>query len=138
MKNKTIKKEGIIDLKIIKSSNRKITTVRQLKRKYDNLPLNFLFGIDDEIDYQCPIIDEYIEKIESCRESLLKAKRARTLESKNTHLLKAIYSIENIDIVLDTTTRDNFVKLRKYANQWKSFSIKLLNASKTPEKFMIK
>ena len=115
-----------------------MTSVKQLKRKYDNLPLSFLYGIPNEIEHQCPIIDEYIEKIESCRESLNKAKRARSLDRKNSHILKAIYILENMDSNLDEITRENFSNLREYAKQWKLFAIKILDFTKSPEKFMTK
>lgn len=118
--------------------NKRVTTVRQLKRKYNDLPLSFLYGIPQELEFQCPMIDEYIEKIESCRESLKKAKRARTLETKNSHVLKAIYSLENMDTNLDEITRNNFESLREYAKQWKLFAIRLLDFTKSPEKFLSK
>ena len=41
-----------------------IKTVNELKKKYRHLPLHFLFGIEKEIEHQCPSLDEYLEKIE--------------------------------------------------------------------------
>lgn len=125
-------------MKVVRTEIRNVTTVKQLKRKYNDLPLSFLFGLDDEIDFQCPIIDEYIEKIEACRKSLEKAKRARNLDAKNGHILKAIYALEHLDTNLDVKTRNNFMALREFANQWKQLTIKLLNASRKPETFMKK
>lgn len=120
----------------VDKAKRKVTTVKQLKRKYNNLPLSFLFGIGQELEFQCPIIDEYIEKLESCRNHLAKAKRARTIESKNGHILKALYAINEMDVDLDNKTRDNFAELREYAKKWKSFAIRILDETKNPEKFV--
>ena len=53
-----------------------VKTVNQLKKKYEEVPLAFLYGIQTELEYQCPSIDEYIEKIEECK------KKIKTLESK--------------------------------------------------------
>ena len=39
-------------------------SVEELKKKYKNLPLHFLFGIEKEIEHQCSILDEYLEKLD--------------------------------------------------------------------------
>ena len=117
---------------------KEVTTVRQLKRKYDDVPLSFLFGISQEVDYQCPTIDEYIDKIELCRRHLDKAKRARTLETKDGHILRAMYALSDIDVDLDKKTRENFIRLRETVREWKGLAIRLLNVTRTPEKFVTK
>jgi len=117
---------------------KEVKTVRQLKRKYDEVPLSFLFGIQPEVDYQCPSIDEYIEKIEACRKYLNKAKRARTVETKDGHILRAMYALSNLDDELDKKTRNNFISLREAVREWKGLAIRLLNATRTPEKFVTK
>lgn len=117
---------------------KEVKTVKQLKRKYDEVPLSFLFGIQPEVDYQCPVLDEYIDKIDACRNHLDKAKRARTIETKDGHILRAMYALADLDNGLDTKTRENFVSLRESVREWKSLAIRLLNATRTPEKFVTK
>lgn len=117
---------------------KEIRTVRQLKKKYSEVPLNFLFGIPEELEYQCPSIDEYISKLEDCRASLEKAKRARTLETKDGHIVKALYAIHELDNKLDNSVRTNFISLREFALEWKRLTIKLLNATKNPENYILK
>ena len=138
MRKKLLVKAKVPKMKVLRTEKNIVTTVRQLKRKYNDLPLSYLYGIDDEIDFQCPIIDEYIEKIAACKESLAKAKRAKSMKTKSGHILKAMYAIEHLDSNLDVKTRGNFIAIREYADQWKSLAIELLNASKTPESFMKK
>lgn len=113
-------------------------TVYQLRKKYDGVPLSYLYGIEDEIDFQCPIIDDYIDKIQECKNILAKAKRAKRLETKDGHIMKALHILHNIDTELDEVTRGNFIKLRDYADSWKKLAIRLLNASRNPEKYMPK
>ncbi len=125
-------------LKVLKSNISKVSTVRQLKRKYNDLPLSYLFGIIDEIDYQCPRIDSYIDEVLACKSSLIKARRARKLDSKNAHLLEAMYKIDQLDEKLDRDVRDSFIKLREYADQWKRLALLAINDSKNPEKYLKK
>ena len=127
------KKPGMI----ANRSSKDIKTVRQLKKKYNEVPLGFLFGIPDELDFQCPNKDEYMDKIIECQTALNKAKRARTLESKDGHILKALFAIKDLDTTLDNNVRTNFIDLRSFAKEWKRLAIKLLNASKNPEKYIL-
>lgn len=120
------------------SKPKEIRTVRQLKKKYNEVPLNYLFGIPDELEYQCPSIDDYISKLEDCRAALEKARRARTLETKDGHIVKALYTIHELDDKLDKSVRTNFISLREFALEWKRLAIKLLNASKSPENYILK
>lgn len=117
---------------------KEIRTVKQLKRKYNEVPLNFLFGIPDELEYQCPHLDDLIAKLEECHEALMRAKRARTTETKDGHIVKALFAIRDLETKLDVEVRTNFVNLREFAKEWKRLTIRLLNASKKPENFILK
>lgn len=118
------------------SSKSKVDTVEKLKKKYSGLPTSFLFSIDKEIEFQCPIIDDYISKIEKCRSHLEKAKRAKNTETKDIQILTALYYLENLDIHLDTITRENFISLREVLKQWKNLALKAIDETKSVEKFL--
>lgn len=114
----------------------KIDTVEKLKKKYHGLPTSFLFSIDKEIEYQCPSIDEYITKIEKCKNHLEKAKRAKSTETKDVQIVNALYYLENLDTELDTITREKFVSLREVMKQWKFLALKAIDETKSVEKFL--
>ena len=67
-----------------------------------------------------------------------KAKRARTIETKDGHILRAMYALSGLDDDLDKKTRSNFIGLRESVMEWKGLAIRLLNATRTPEKFVTK
>ncbi len=115
---------------------KRIDSVEKLKKKYSGLPTSFLFAIDQEIDFQCPIIDDYIEKLEKCKRHLTKAKRAKTTETKDIQILSALYFLEDIDEQLDTVTRGNFIALREVLKQWKHLALKAIDETKSVEKFL--
>ena len=112
------------------------STVKNLKKKYSNIPSHFLFSIKDPLEFQCPLIDENIEKITKCKDLLNKAFNAKSLDTKNAHILSALYSISNLDTHLDEIMRSNFENLREYSGQWKKLAIEALDASGDPEKFV--
>lgn len=128
----------VINLKRVKpaTSNSKPKTVAELKRKYHQLPLNFLFGIEKEIDYQCESIDQYLSKLEECKDFLIKIRRSKSLESAQIQAVSGLHSINQLDNDLDTVTRCKFEELRSYAEAWKALAIEAINETKNPEKFL--
>lgn len=53
-------------------------TVKALKKKYQELPLHFLFGIEKEIEHQCPALDDYLDELDKVKEQLYKIIRVLT------------------------------------------------------------
>lgn len=132
----TVKK--VIPLKKSKSlaSVKAPRTISELKRKYKDLPLHYLFGIEKEIDHQCDSIDDYIAKIKRCQQQLQRMKKAKNLEEVHLIAVTAQYEIINLPVQLDEITRINFEKLRAYAEAWKQLAIEAMNSSKQPEQFV--
>ncbi len=121
----------------IRSRNKTVPlNFKSLKKKYDDIPSHFLFSIEDPLDYQCPSIDEYIEKIQNCKSLLKEAFESKNEETKNAKILNAFFSIHNIDNDLDEKTRANFIKIRDYASQWKKLAIDCIDRSGNPEKYV--
>lgn len=118
------------------SSKQKITTIGDLRRKYDTLPLSFIFGISEEIEHQCPSIDQYLLQLEKTKRVLQKIRRCQDLDKAKVHAATALHALNTLPDDLDLTTRGNFEKLRETTKEWKQLAIKAINATKTPEKFI--
>ncbi len=116
-------------------SNLKKNKIQDLKKKFPGVPSHFLFGIDEPIEFQCPNIDDYIEKVKSSQECLKKAFKSSNTDIKNAHIISAFFTISNLDEELDIITRDNFMQLREHAYQWKGLALRLLNDIEKPEKY---
>lgn len=125
-------------LKLVHHTKKKkpIKTVANLKKKYDDLPLNFIFGITEEIDYQCPTLNEYLKEIEKIKEALKKIRRCKSLDSAKLHAAKALHSLEPLEKEIDETTRNNFELLREFGCEWKQLAIRAIDETKNPEKFV--
>jgi hypothetical protein len=128
----------VVTLKRVKptTSNSKPQTVAEMKRKYSQLPLHFLFGIEKEIDFQCESIDQYIFKIEESKDFLKKIRKCKTLESAQIQAVNCLHSMDKVDANLDIITRCKFEELRSYAEAWKKLAIAAINETKNPEKFL--
>ncbi len=111
-------------------------TVAELKRKYRHLPLHFLFGIEKEIDYQCPSLDEYMMQLYEIKTALEKVRKCKSLEMAKIHAATALHSISTLPDDIDLNTRTNFEKLRKTADDWKRLAIDAINETKNPAKFI--
>lgn len=121
--------------KLVKRQDR-IQTVRGLKKKYGDVPSHFLFSIKSPVEYQCPLIDDNIDKITNCKEKLHKAFNAKSLDSKNALISAALFAISDLEKNLDEVTRNNFIELREYAKEWKKLAIEVLDNSGHPEKYV--
>ena len=119
-----------------RSPRKVVQRAKKLKEKYKNVPSHFLFNIDSPIDYQCPIIDENIDKLKDCKNLLKSAFEAKTLEGKDALILSAFYKISKLDDHLDQVTRKNYEELREYADQWKKLALDAINKSNNPEEFL--
>ena len=111
-------------------------SIPEMKKKYRHLPLHFLFGVEKEIDYQCPTLDEYLEKLEEVKIALEKIRRCKSLEMAQIHSATALHSMTNLPSDIDQVTRGNFEKLRKTSENWKQLALTAINETKDPEKFL--
>ena len=111
-------------------------TVAEIKRKYRYLPLHFLFGIEKEIDYQCPSLDEYLVQLEEVKTVLEKIRRCKSLEMAKIHAASGLHSIATLPDNIDVVTRTNFEKIRRTAESWKQLAIEAIDETKDPNKFL--
>lgn len=111
-------------------------SVAEMKKKYRQLPLHFLFGIKKEIDFQCPLLDEYLEKLEEVKMALEKIRKSTDLETSQILAAGALHSIDNVPNGIDMVTRINFENLRKTSEDWKQLAIAAINETKNPERFL--
>lgn len=111
-------------------------SVAELKKKYKQLPLHFLFGIEKEIEHQCPILDEYLEKLTEVKYSLEKIRKSKDLKSVQIDAAVALHEMSNLSPGIDEITRINFEKLRATADAWKQLALAAINETKEPEKFL--
>ena len=130
------KLQPIAKITPISKKNNHPKTVAELKKKYRHLPLHFLFGIEKEIDFQCPLLDEYLEQMDEVKTALEKIRKCKDLETAKIHAATALHSINNLPNELDLTTRSNFEKLRKTTEDWKQLAITAINETKNPERFL--
>ncbi|MDG1435079.1 MAG: hypothetical protein P8Q41_13755 [Saprospiraceae bacterium] len=131
-------KKKVVHLKKVNtlSIKSKPKTVYDLKRKYQQLPLNYLFGIEDEIDFQCPILDDYLEKLEVVQKKLEKIRRGKNIDTAQVDALAALFQLADLEKGIDEITRMNFEKMRDYAKAWKELAILAINETKNPELFL--
>lgn len=122
----------------IKSINKKKApkTVAELTKKYRHLPLHFLFGIEKKIDFQCPILDEYLQQLEEVKTLLENIRKCKSLEMAKIHAATALHSMDEIPDGIDQGTRGNFEKLRKTAEGWKQLAIQAMNETGEVERFV--
>jgi hypothetical protein len=113
-----------------------IKTVNELKKKYRHLPLHFLFGIEKEIEHQCPSLDEYLEKIEEVKTALETIRKSKSIEATQIQAAIALHSMGNLSSDIDLETRCNFEKLRKSMEDWKQLALAAISETKNPEKFL--
>ncbi len=122
------------------NSSRKVNlhpkSVGELKKKYKQLPLHFLFGIQKEIDHQCPHIDDYLERLNEVKDVLIKINETKSLENAKIQAAIGLHALGSLLDELDQVTRGNFEKLRKTSEDWKQLAIKAMNETKNPEKFL--
>ena len=118
------------------SKKKRPKTVAGIKRKYRHLPLHFLFGIEKEIDYQCPILDEYLKQLEEVKTVLEKIRRCKSLEMAQIHAASGLHSMSTISDNIDVVTRTNFEKIRRTAENWKQLAIEAIDETKDPDKFL--
>jgi len=111
-------------------------SVSELKRKYKNLPLHFLFGIEPEIEYQCPLLDVNLNQISETQKALEKIRRCRSLNAAKTNAAVGLHEISSTYKEIDEVTRTNFENLRRMAEGWKQLAIAAMNETKNPEKFL--
>ena len=128
----------VVKLKKVNTNQKakKAQTVAELKKKYKDLPLDFLFGITEEIELQCEFIDQYLDQLDNCLGFLSKINRCKSLESAKVLAAQASYSIHHLSESLNEDTRQNFEKLRKYGKDWKNLAIQAMNDSKDVEKYL--
>lgn len=132
-----VRKKKVVPLHIKSTTKTKRPkSVAELRRKYKDLPLHFLFGIKEEIDYQCPTLDEYLNEIKEAVESLRKIRNARSLAAAQVEAAKALHALSAPVEGIDEVTRANFEKLRETAEGWKQLAIAAMNETKDPEKFL--
>lgn len=117
-------------------AKKKDTTVADLRKRYRFLPLHFIFGIEKEIEHQCPSIDHYLDQLEEAKTALQKIRRCKNLDKAKIHAATALHALDSLPEDLDITTRSNFEKLRQTAKDWKQLAIKAINATRTPDKFV--
>ena len=124
--------------KVVKSplSKNEVKTVDALKKKYRHLPLHFLFGIEKEIEHQCPSLDQYLEQLEEVKTTLEKIRRCQSLEVAKIHAAEGLYFINQLPKAIDENTRGNFEQLRSTMEQWKQLAIKAINDSGEVEKYL--
>lgn len=111
-------------------------TVAELKRKYRHLPLHYLFGIEKEIDFQCPLLDGYLEKLEEVKVALEKIRKCKNLEASQILAAGALHSIATVPNEIDMVTRCNFENLRKTSEDWKQLAIAAIDETGNPESFL--
>ena len=111
-------------------------TVTTLKKQYRNLPLHFLFGIESEIDHQCSILDDYLEKLEEIKSTLKRINHCQNLELAKVHAAQALYQLQTLPKEIDETTRSNFESLRRAHDGWKQLAIKAIDHTQEPTKFL--
>lgn len=134
-------KKKIIRLKNNQNTKREIfpsspKTVAELKRKYRFLPLHFLFGVDKSIEFQCPILDDYINQIMEVKETLEMIRRCKSLEKAKVHAAYGLHALQDISDDIDKITRGNFEQIRKTGEGWKQLAIEAINETQNPEKFL--
>ncbi|MEO1259798.1 MAG: hypothetical protein AAFZ15_13480 [Bacteroidota bacterium] len=111
-------------------------SVAELKRKYDDLPLHFLFGVEKEIEHQCPSLDEYLTQLNEIKICLEKIRKCRSTKTAQIQAAKALHALMTLPTDIDETTRSNFEKLRESLNGWKQLAISAINETKHPENFL--
>lgn len=124
--------------KVTKERNIKNTpkTVQGIKKQYQDLPLDFLFGIEEEIDHQCPILDEYLDQIEKVKIALLKIRTCQSLEKANVQAATALFHLQHLSSGIDEVTRGNFEKLRQAHLEWKQLAIRAIDDTQKPDKYL--
>ena len=111
-------------------------SVAELKRKYNDLPLHFLFGVDKEIDHQCPLLDDYLKQLEEVKLCLEKIRKCRNINIARVHAASGLHALASLPEDIDEVTRGNFEKLRNTSEGWKQLAIAAINETKDPEKYL--
>lgn len=132
VRRKTITKKGIRPL----PKEARPKSVSELKRKYNDLPLHFLFGVDEEIDHQCPLLDGYLKQLMEVKLCLEKIRKCSNINTARIHAAIGLHSLDSLSGGIDELTRGNFEKLRSTSEGWKQLAISALNDTKDPEKFL--
>ena len=136
VKEKTHNIIPLTKLKPTGSTKNRPRTVSELKKRYRHLPLHFLFGIEPEIDYQCPTLDVYLGQLENTKKGLEKIRRCKSLDVAKIHAATSLHELDTLPKEIDEQTRANFEKLRRMAEGWKQLAIKAMNDTKNPEKYL--
>ena len=111
-------------------------TVSELKRKYNNLPLHFLFGVDKEIEHQCPLLDDYLNQLKEVQSCLKKIRKCRSISVAQVQAATGLHALSTLFDDIDEVTRGNFEKLRDTSEGWKQLAITAINETKDPERFL--
>jgi len=112
-------------------------TVKALKKQYNDLPLHFLFGIEKEIDLQCPILNQYLDKLTLIKHKLQEIRNCKTLAAAQLKSAEALFHIEVLYEDIDEGTRGNFEKLRSSHEQWKRLAIRAMDDTQNPSKYVV-
>ena len=123
-------------LKPTNSPRNRPKSVAELKKKYRYLPLHFLFGIEPEIEYQCPTLDVYLGQLKNAKEGMEKIRRCKSLEIAKIHAATSLHELDTLPKEIDEQTRTSFENLRRMAEGWKQLAIKAINDTKNPEKYL--
>lgn len=107
-------------------------TVMALKKQYHDLPLHFLFGIEREIDLQCPTLNEQLDKLKLVKEKLQKIRDCANPQTAKIYAAEALFQLEDLYEEIDEGTRGNFEKLRSSHEQWKRLAIRAINDTGKP------
>ena len=132
VRKKAITKKGIRPL----PKETRPKSVSELKRKYNDLPLHFLFGVDKEIDHQCPLLDDYLKQLMEIKLCLEKIRKCRNINTARVHAATGLHALASLSDDIDEVTRGNFEKLRSTSEGWKQLAISAINDTKDPEKFL--
>ena len=132
VRKKAISQKGIRQL----PKEARPKSVSELKRKYNDLPLHFLFGVDQEIDHQCPLLDDYIKQLMEIKLCLEKIRKCRNINTARIHAATGLHALTSLSDNIDEVTRGNFEKLRATSEGWKQLAISAINDTKDPEKFL--
>jgi hypothetical protein len=133
-----VRKKNIVPLRAKTSDpgRKRPKSVTELKKKYQDLPLHFLFGISKAIDYQCPTLDDYLDEIKTATTALGAIRKAKSLEEAQVEAAKALHALTCLTTGIDEETRANFEKLRNTAEEWKQLAIEAINLTEDPEKLV--
>ncbi len=111
-------------------------TVMALKKQHHDLPLHFLFGVEKEIELQCPTLNDQLDQLKQVKVKLQKIRDCANPQTAKVYALEALFHLENLYEGIDEGTRGNFEKLRSSHEQWKRLAIRAMNDTENPSKYL--